>query len=108
MKKGKIAAQCCHAAVMLTNDRFFWMPDGQKQKIKKWIECEPSQTKVVLRATLEEMKQLALECDASGINHRLVRDAGRTQVEPGSATVLGIGPDEDDTLDKLTGHLKLL
>ena len=34
-------------------------------------------------------------------------DAGRTQVEPGSRTVLAIGPGPKDIVDTLTGGLKL-
>lgn len=43
-----------------------------------------------------------------GINYYLVADAGRTQVEPGSLTVLGIGPEYEEILNSVTGHLKLL
>jgi len=42
------------------------------------------------------------------VNNYLVRDAGHTQVEPGSVTVLGMGPDLNWKLDQITGSLKLL
>ena len=42
------------------------------------------------------------------MNNYLVRDAGHTQVEPGSVTVLGMGPDLNWKLDQITGSLKLL
>ena len=42
------------------------------------------------------------------IANYLVTDAGRTQVPESTITVLGLGPDEDEILDKLTGDLKLL
>jgi len=38
----------------------------------------------------------------------LVRDAGRTVVEAGTPTCLGIGPDAASRVDPLTGALKLL
>ena len=38
----------------------------------------------------------------------IIRDAGMTQVEPGSVTALGIGPADDKKIDKITGKLKLL
>lgn len=34
--------------------------------------------------------------------------AGRTQVAPGSRTVLAIGPAPKSAIDKVTGHLRLL
>lgn len=38
----------------------------------------------------------------------MVVDAGRTQLPTSTTTVLGIGPDEDEIMDKITGDLKLL
>lgn len=37
----------------------------------------------------------------------VVRDAGQTQVAPGSRTVIAVGPAPKSVLDKITGHLKL-
>ncbi|CAF1543725.1 unnamed protein product, partial [Rotaria sordida] len=37
----------------------------------------------------------------------LIRDAGRTQIEPGSKTVLGIGPAPSKLINEITRHLKL-
>jgi len=42
-----------------------------------------------------------------GLETCLVKDAGRTQIAPGSKTVLGVGPGPVDLVDKVTGHLKL-
>ena len=36
--------------------------------------------------------QLAREARSLGLNASLVKDAGRTQIAPGSVTVLGVGP----------------
>lgn len=38
----------------------------------------------------------------------LIRDAGRTQIEPNTKTVLAIGPAASSELDPITRHLKLL
>ena len=38
----------------------------------------------------------------------VIRDAGKTQIEPNTLTCCGFGPDFSNKLDKLTGHLKLL
>ena len=38
----------------------------------------------------------------------MVVDAGRTQIPTSTVTVLGLGPDEDEIMDEVTGDLKLL
>jgi len=43
-----------------------------------------------------------------GLCARLVRDAGRTQIRAGEATVLGVGPGPKGVVDMVTGGLKLL
>ncbi|CAF91337.1 unnamed protein product, partial [Tetraodon nigroviridis] len=43
----------------------------------------------------------------AGLPVSLIQDAGRTQMAPGSRTVLGIGPGPADLIDRVTGDLKL-
>jgi PTH2 family peptidyl-tRNA hydrolase len=38
----------------------------------------------------------------------MISDAGRTQVDPGTITVLGVGPDASEKINKITGSFKLL
>ena len=38
----------------------------------------------------------------------LVEDAGHTQLPPSTKTSLGLGPDEEEKLEKIAGNLKLL
>jgi PTH2 family peptidyl-tRNA hydrolase len=52
-----------------------------------------------------EIRKQALQ---KGFNCCLIRDAGRTQIEPNSKTVLAIGPAPAREIDRITGHLKLL
>ena len=100
MGKGKIAAQCCHAAIGAYKQ-------ADKAKIRKW-ENE-AYAKVVLKVqTLEELTELKKIADKKGIANYLVVDAGRTQIPTSSVTVLALGPDEDEILDEVTGDLKLL
>ncbi|MDO5824214.1 aminoacyl-tRNA hydrolase [Methanobrevibacter sp.] len=100
MGKGKIAAQCCHGAIGSYKKT---SPD----KIKKW-ENE-AYAKVVLKvSTLDELTELKKLADINGISNYLVVDAGRTQIPTSTVTVLALGPDEDEILDRITGELKLL
>lgn len=43
-----------------------------------------------------------------GVTAEVIADAGRTQIESGSLTVLGVGPAPKSVVDKITGGLKLL
>ena len=92
MGKGKIAAQCCHGSI---------------GSYKKWES--DGYAKVVCKVdSLEELLDLKKEADKNNVSNYLVVDAGRTQLPTSTTTVLGIGPDEDEIMDKITGDLKLL
>ena len=100
MRKGKIAAQCCHGSIGAYKK-------SPADKIRKW-ENE-AYAKVVLKVqTKEELIGLKKLADEKGIANYLVVDAGRTQIPTSSITVLALGPDEDEIIDKVTGDLKLL
>ena len=100
MSKGKIAAQVAHASTeaVLKSD---------SQKIKAWRN--KGMKKVVLKVDGEEdllkFKKLA---GSSKLVVALIRDAGRTQIEPGTLTCLGVGPDKVELIDKVTGKLKIM
>lgn len=103
MTKGKIGAQCAHAALAC-----YRQSSELKPKItRSWVRW--GQAKVALQVKTEtelfELKRQALE---RGIVACVIRDAGRTQIAAGSATVLGIGPAPKSEIDRVTGHLKLL
>ena len=103
MTKGKIAAQLGHASV---NCALSSKKNHTKQ-FDGWMNS--AQTKIVLRGdTEEEIFQFKAAADAQGINNSVIADAGRTQIEPGSITCLGIGPEKVSVLDKMTGGLKML
>jgi peptidyl-tRNA hydrolase len=44
----------------------------------------------------------------AGLITHIIVDAGRTQIEAGSRTVLAIGPAPVAALDAVTGHLKVM
>ncbi|XP_055982577.1 peptidyl-tRNA hydrolase 2, mitochondrial [Sorex fumeus] len=102
MGKGKVAAQCSHAAV----SAYKQIQRRNPELLKQWEYC--GQPKVVVKAPDEEtLVELLTHAKVLGLTVSLIQDAGRTQIAPGSQTVLGIGPGPADLIDKVTGHLKL-
>lgn len=99
MGEGKLAAQVAHASLLAYENadesaRSAWKRDGQ--------------TKVVLRVSSEaELFALKDEAEAAGLPTGLVRDAGRTQLEPRTVTTLAIGPASGEAVDAITGDLSL-
>lgn len=67
------------------------------------------QPKVVVKVNSEEeLLEIAALSRQKGLVTSIIRDAGRTQIAPGSKTVLGVGPGNSDLIDQVTQHLKLL
>ena len=100
MGKGKIAAQCCHGSIGAYKRT-------APEKIKKW-ENEAYAKVVCKVGSLEELLEIKKQIAQRNISHFLVVDAGRTQIPTSSVTVLGIGPDEDEIIDEVTGDLMLI
>ncbi|XP_053563305.1 peptidyl-tRNA hydrolase 2, mitochondrial [Bombina bombina] len=102
MGKGKVAAQCSHAAV----SAYKQLLKRNLELLKQWEYC--GQPKVVLKAPDEDtLIELLTHAKQVGLTISLIQDAGRTQIAPGSRTVLGVGPGPAELIDKVTGHLKL-
>ncbi|KAF7287668.1 putative peptidyl-tRNA hydrolase 2 [Rhynchophorus ferrugineus] len=102
MQKGKVAAQCGHGAMAAYAKTL----NTSQKLLKEWLKS--GGTKIALRVESEE-QMLDLERKAKSVNvlSCIIRDAGQTQVAPGSRTVIAIGPAPKSVLDKITGHLKL-
>lgn len=56
--------------------------------------------------SVQDLLELEERCAAAGLNTYLIRDAGHTEIEPGSRTVLAVGPAPASAMDPLTRHLK--
>jgi PTH2 family peptidyl-tRNA hydrolase len=103
LSEGKLAAQVAHAAVecaLLTkknNLKWFkrWMNEGAKKAILKTNNLDD----------FYSLKDLA---DSLKISNSIISDAGHTEIEVGTKTVIGIGPGPNNLIDKITGHLSLL
>ncbi len=102
MGAGKIAAQASHASILgyLEVNRLY------PAIAEKWLS--EGQTKIVLR--------IADEKEADGVKKKLrdakipfktVKDAGQTQVAPGTETAIGIGPYYEKDIDGITGKMRL-
>ena len=89
LSKGKAAAQKKHPSEFTS-----WNSAGQKVSVLK-VDGERD---------LFEFKAIA---EHQGITCSIVCDAGRTEVDPGTYTCLGIGPEKQSVLDKITGDLKM-
>jgi PTH2 family peptidyl-tRNA hydrolase len=99
MGRGKLAAQVAHASLSAYEDtdsptRTKWKGSGQ--------------TKVVLKVDSERtLFELADRAERDGLPHAIIRDAGRTQLDPGTVTALAVGPGHDESVDRVTGDLPL-
>ncbi len=97
--KGKLAAQVAHASLeaALCSEKGLvseWRSEGAKKVVLKVRD----------EAELLRFKELAGKAKLKAV---LITDAGRTAVEPGTKTCLGIGPDSEERIDKVTGLLKM-
>ena len=100
MGKGKLVAQGAHASV----SSFL---KSSKDEQAEWLE--EGMKKIVLKVSGEkELKEIFKAARDEKLHASMINDAGLTQLEPGTATTVGIGPAEDRTVDKITGKLKLL
>ena len=99
MSKGKTAAQSAHASVEA-------LGRADKKISDAWKKA--GQKKIVLKAGEEELIDMEKKCKKEKIPCALIRDAGLTELQPNTITALGIGPDDEKKIDKITGRLKLL
>jgi peptidyl-tRNA hydrolase len=103
MGKGKMAAQCCHAAVGCYKRASKQCPKG----LRAWEVSGCA--KIALKCpTQDELELIAARAMERGIPICLVEDAGRTQIAAGSRTVLGLGPAPTHVFEGITSHLKLM
>jgi PTH2 family peptidyl-tRNA hydrolase len=103
MGKGKIAAQCGHAAVACYKRASKQCPAA----VRAWEVSGCA--KIALKCpTQDEMELIAAKAMERDIPVYLVEDAGRTQIAAGSRTVLGLGPAPAYVFEEVTSHLKLM
>ena len=103
MSRGKIAVQVAHGSVSSAEQARVL-----KQDIwKAWLR--EGQKKVAVKVSSDEdLIDLRRKAVSHSLPHALIRDAGMTELPPGTITVLGIGPAKAEIIDEVTGDLKLL
>ncbi|MFX1446115.1 MAG: peptidyl-tRNA hydrolase Pth2 [Promethearchaeota archaeon] len=103
MSTGKKCAQACHASVSASD----LVRVKNKKVWKQWKNT--GQKKVVLKVnSKEQLQDLFMLFQKQNFYCFLVKDAGLTQLTPGTSTALGVGPVSSIEIDKITGDLKLL
>lgn len=127
MRKGKMVAQGAHASLAvilnLIRVRKKWGIIGDilrlfrlikdveglnDPRVKAWVEG--SFTKICIRVdSEEELLSIHQKAKESGILTALIRDAGKTEFNGvPTYTTVSVGPDDEDKINAITGHLKLL
>ena len=103
MSKGKTAVQVAHGSVSASE-----RARVTKQDVwKAWFR--EGQKKVAVKVgSEEEILELRKEAITHGLPHAIIRDAGMTELPPGTLTVIGIGPAKAEEIDEVTKDLKLL
>ncbi len=100
MPKGKMAAQCAHAAVDATLY-------SDSDIVDEWRS--EGAMKVVLKVKdLDELLEYHRKAKRGKFTTAMIKDAGRTVFKTPTITCLAIGPDDDNKLDLLIGKLKLM
>eukprot|EP00340_Litonotus_pictus_P000807 CAMPEP_0170527938 /NCGR_PEP_ID=MMETSP0209-20121228/13435_1 /TAXON_ID=665100 ORGANISM="Litonotus pictus, Strain P1" /NCGR_SAMPLE_ID=MMETSP0209 /ASSEMBLY_ACC=CAM_ASM_000301 /LENGTH=100 /DNA_ID=CAMNT_0010818833 /DNA_START=314 /DNA_END=616 /DNA_ORIENTATION=+ len=75
--------------------------------VSNW-ESYSGSAKIVLQVkSLKEIKELEQAAVSIGVPYAVITDAGRTEIEPGSITVIAVGPAPEDAVNKITGKLEL-
>lgn len=104
MTKGKIAAQCSHASVECYKATVQYKP----QAAKMWYLTGQRKIVVSIGNGEKGLNELAKVAKSHKVISCIINDAGATQIKAGTPTVIGIGPDNADVIDLITGHLKLI
>lgn len=99
MSKGKLAAQVAHASLNTylkadTQVRSNWKSSGAK--------------KIVLQTDEENFQKIMEKAERLNIPCYKVNDAGLTELDPGTQTAIGLGPEEASKIDKITGEFELV
>ena len=100
LPKGKLAVQVAHASLDVA-----LKSDGKI--VEKW-KAQGAKKVVLKVADEKELLKYMSIAENEGLKAALIKDAGHTVLQPGTITCLGIGPDLEEKIDKVTGKLKMV
>lgn len=98
MSKGKACAQVAHAAVEA-------VLKADNSNLSQWRKTGMKKITLKVDSEKELYKYLQIAKD-DGLTTALIKDAGHTELTPGTITCLAIGPNDEDKIDSITGNLK--
>jgi PTH2 family peptidyl-tRNA hydrolase len=113
MRKGKLAAQVAHASMKFLTDN-----NESERGDELYVKLSPEETvwmtgsftKIVVGVESQDaLEHLMFLAQLEGIEAHSVVDLGKTEFNGiPTLTCAAFGPCEEEQLNKLTGHLKLL
>ena len=118
-RKGKMMSQAAHASIAfltknasmdINNEKDGYLETFIKNpyEIEQWLI--EGFTKVVVQCeNEEELRKLYQQALDANLNSHLIIDSGFTEFHGvPTATCVAVGPNLNDEIDKITGHLKLM
>jgi PTH2 family peptidyl-tRNA hydrolase len=119
MRRGKEIAQGSHASIAWLTDRLEmlgYVSPGENGRYAschlteaewQWVEGNFRKICCVVQSE-QELLELADQAKAAGLVCKVIEDTGLTEFGGvATFTALAIGPDYDEKIDPVTGHLKL-
>lgn len=110
MRKGKMVAQGAHASLAVLLDLIRdanWKESNLPGPAIQWLR--ERFTKIVVYVNSEhELLEVYSKAQRAGIPSALIKDAGLTEFKEPTFTAVGIGPDDSEKIDPITGELTLL
>lgn len=113
MRKGKIAVQAAHASLGALLNRAGPAYEGEIRinvedpTVREWLNGRYKKICVGVDSE-RELLEIYHAAIATGVNVKLIQDAGLTEFTEPTLTCLALGPDYSLRIDPLTGHLRLL
>lgn len=103
ISRGKLAVQVAHASV----SAFYETMKRREETAIIWLNN--NQPKITLKVHNEtELIEIYNKSIRKGLVAVMIKDAGLTELPAGTITCVGIGPDDVEVIDNITGNLPLL